>query len=262
MVRNRGLVLVLVLSLVAASGCASFRKGGSSQAESTGSKSDSKEDAAKSAKAKEKSAKKKAEEKVDKLRKKEQQLHYAELEREIEALNAAVAERASEESIEKAERELKNTQEALQHFQDVESPMKLSRSNLGLERATWNMEAQRQELHELEVMYQKEEIATLTKELVLQRGQKRLQFAKSDLEMRQKDNATLTDHELPKTLRERTVAVSNAMSDLRKAKSKQEEQVLSRKLKELKAKHGMEELRREISKLRNEDPQDDEEDEK
>ena len=64
-----------------------------------------------------------------------------------------------------------------------------------------------QELEQLELMYSEEEFADQTKEIVLERGRRRLERTQRDLELRRADFATLQEQTLPVERREHELRV-------------------------------------------------------
>ena len=72
-------------------------------------------------------------------------------------------------------------------------------------------------------VYEAEEFAQLTKELVLMRGQKSLEFNERDLALDLKEAAQLREYELPRKAKElarKLVKAERALSDARSAKAK------------------------------------------
>src|SRR5215203_1106646 len=97
----------------------------------------------------------------------ERAVQHAHIEHKIAQAEIEAATRKGQDSLQSAETELKNATDALEQFQKAERELELSKVQLGLDRAAWQLEAERQELGELEAMYKKDDVATLTKELVL-----------------------------------------------------------------------------------------------
>lgn len=238
----RPYLLVPALALVAA--CASTSKT-TSTSDSPTAKSDSKSDSKADAKAKDD-----AEEKAEKLKKKERELTYARAELKIARLGEEADVRESKSSIEECEHKLSVAMKDRDNFKKVEQPMKLTESQLGYDRAAQRMKEAQEELNELKSMYKQEEIATLTKELVLSRGEANLAFAKRSLELEQQRMANLRDHDLAKKQKEVDLAVEKAERTLKEAKEKQTKSVAEAELKRMKGEHKIDEIETEIAKLK------------
>jgi len=153
----------------------------------------------------------------------------ARLERELERkrLDVSLAEAEAEETLKAAGHEVHTAQVAAQeaerelaHFVTVEGPLQLESTHLQFDRAKWSREENRQELDELEKMYQAEDLAELTKELVLQRGKMQLLFSERELKRREQELVQLKEYELPRKQRELELKLHKATEALRAARVK------------------------------------------
>ncbi len=102
-------------------------------------------------------------------------------------------------------------------------------------------------------MYKKEDFASLTKELVIQRGKKSLEFAQRGLELAKKSQEQLVSHELAKKELELDQAVERAEKALLEANAKKEKCAAECKLKAMKADHHVDEQQRAVEKLKSKD---------
>src|SRR5262249_46558323 len=150
--------------------------------------------------------------------------------------------------LKQADQDLKTARAELDHFTRVERDSALRKEQLDVDKAEWSMEEKRQELHELETMYQQEEVATLTKELVLQRGKMALQHAERDLALEREDLADLRDWGQPHKQEDLAQKVEKAVRAVDDAKAKQSRTGLESRLKVLKAEQAIDELQAEIAK--------------
>ena len=191
-----------------------------------------------------------AEEKAEKIKKKERELAYARSELKIGRLGVEADEREARNAIEDAELKLQIAMKDRDNFKGVEKPLKLADSKLDFDRSAQRMKESEQELKELENMYKQEEMAELTKELVLQRGRANLEFAKRSLELQQQKMANVKDHELAKKEKEVDVAVERSEKALKEARAKKEKNGLESELKQTKAEHKIDELEAELGKLK------------
>jgi hypothetical protein len=196
--------------------------------------------------------KKKAEDKADELRKKEHELDYARRGLKLARLDQESAGREAQNAVADAEFELKEALDAREHYRAVESPLKVNEETLGIERAQEYRERQSQELAELEAMYQQEDLATLTKELVLRRSKMDLVLADKALAIENQQLVDLQGHGIPKKVRELEQATVKAEKKLAEAKAKLARHTSSKELELLKAEHSVEDLERAVAKLKTE----------
>lgn len=190
---------------------------------------------------------------ADKVTKKEREVEYAKMELEIAKLSAAADEREAEMAVVEATQKLDAAKKDRDHFKGLDKPNKLADKQLDVDRAAFRMEEQGDELKELETMYKKEDFAELTKELVLKRGKKNLEFAQRGLDIAKKDQEGLSAHDLPKKETELDQAVQRAEKGLQEANAKKDRSAMESKLKLLKAEHRVDEAQRELDKAKSKD---------
>jgi hypothetical protein len=252
MLGRRSLALsLLILGSGALGACATSRHRADADehaavADTTAGKADAKDGKdAKDAKAADE-----AEGTAEKIAKKEFDLQVARLELQIKRLSIADDERSATEDVAEAERGLRDARENLKAFQEHERTLKLDDTQLDLEQALQRRTEQEQELDELKAMYKQEELASLTKELVLSRGNKALEFAKRRLDLQSKTTNFAKQVEMPRKERELTETVAKSERKLDEARRKIEKRKLETQLDLMKAEHGIAELEQEIAKLR------------
>ena len=108
----------------------------------------------------------------------------------------------SQNSIAKAEAELEIARRKLETFKDKTVPTRIARAELNLQGAEDSVLWAKQELEHLELMYAEEEVADKTKEIVLERGHRRLERSQRSLEIQRIDLATLKEKTIPVELEE------------------------------------------------------------
>lgn len=96
-----------------------------------------------------------------------------------------------------AERELALAADRLRIFNERTAPNRINRARLDLTRAEDRTKEAEEELRQLEMMYAEEDFADQTKEIVLERGRRRLERTHRDLELHREELATLTDRTIP-----------------------------------------------------------------
>jgi len=112
-----------------------------------------------------------------------------------------------------AEKKLKGSKEALEDFKKSKSRSQ-AEAQLKLDQATGRATDAEAELAELESMYEDEEFAEKTKELVLNRGRRSLDHARRGLEIQEQKLQQLVEYELPKEQYEKEMAVTEAEQKL------------------------------------------------
>ncbi len=154
-----------------------------------------------------------------KARKAEKRAHELELARMELELAGKEAERELQECKRKAEdarRELDEARRAMEHFR-VKSPRELADKQLDLDRSAQGKIEAEQELREMEATYAKDQFATDTKELVLMRHRKRVEFATRGLDLAQAEFNDVKLVDLPRREREHEQKLRDAEAGLRNA---------------------------------------------
>jgi hypothetical protein len=187
---------------------------------------------------------------ADKLLKGNRELDYAKMELDLSKMSIAAETRESENAVIDATQKLEAVKRDRDNFKGREKPEKIADKQLDIDRAAWRMEESRQELAELESMYKKEDFAGLTKELVLQRGKKNLEFAQRGLDLAKQSQEQLVSHELAKKELELDQAVERAEKALAEANAKKEKCATECKLKGMKAEHRVDEQQRAVDKMK------------
>ncbi|MFN0241911.1 MAG: hypothetical protein ACKVWV_03385 [Planctomycetota bacterium] len=186
----------------------------------------------------------------EKQRKRERALTYARLELKIARLEAEAADRESKDAVADAERELRDATLDRDRFQSFAKAFEEAQSQLEIDQSKQRHEENRQELDELLAMYKQEELAALTKELVISRGKAQLELAARRLELALREDKEMRDHQHPKKLRELEQKVAEAEIGLREAKAKQAKQASEKELALLKAQHEVEDAERELAEAK------------
>ena len=124
----------------------------------------------------------------------------------------------TESKITTAEQNLNVATTKLQQLQEYIAPNKLARAELGLQGSQDRFNESQEEMTQLELMYAEEEFAEKTKEIVLQRGKRRLERSRRDLEIRRRELEFTQSHDLPLQIREQQFKVEQAQKSLDKAK--------------------------------------------
>ena len=110
-------------------------------------------------------------------------------EHEQGAANALVAARG--------EAELKDIQDQLAQLEKVDAPARVAKAKLELAQMQDALAEQEEELAQLEMMYKESDLADKTREIVLNRGKRRVERAKEKLELQARDVQALGETILP-----------------------------------------------------------------
>jgi paraquat-inducible protein B len=113
----------------------------------------------------------------------ERRLHIAERKTEVAHLGAEIEAVRAEAAVAEARRKLEAARGELEHFRAHTRPTKTQAAEIDRDQARYAAEHAQAELAELEAMYEAEEFAEMTKELVLRRGRRSLEIALRRLEV-------------------------------------------------------------------------------
>ena len=178
----------------------------------------------------------------------ERELQRAQMKMQVAALGAGTDRLKAQRKVDDAGRELEQARRALDLFLSYEQPHELAESQLSLDRAHHRRELQVDELKELEAMYAEEDFAEMTKELVLKRGRKNVEFAERSLELAMRKFEVKRTEELPKRQRELEQKVVAAEGELRDAEVGREKNEIQVELDLMEARTKLEEAEREMRK--------------
>lgn len=198
--------------------------------------------AAKQPKKKVKSEAEKAYEEADRAH----SLSQARMDMEITQLDVTAARTKAELGVTNARRELEEKERALAVFLEHERPNKMANAQLSLDRVVHRLDLERDELNELTAMYEAEDFAELTKELVLKRGRMGVAFAERSLELERKKLDLLSNETLAKQERELRVGVEKAQHGVREAEIGLKKAELEADKKLSGARHAIEKLERPV----------------
>ena len=168
----------------------------------------------------------------------------AKLERELAAAGERLARTQLGHAHAKAEqgvalaqamRELELERQRFDIFVNRSSPNRIENARLSLARAQDRATEAEEELKQLEMMYAEDDFADQTKEIVLERGRRRLERSKRDLELRNEDFAILTELTIPLETAEHKLKVEQKTRSLDKARRSAEASQLDQKIELFKA---------------------------
>ena len=119
----------------------------------------------------------------------------------------------AQRKVEDAEMKVARAERALTAF-NVEAETRLQSGQLGLKRSEISVQESVEELAELEQMYELDEFADTTKNLVVGRNRRQLELARERLEISRKEFAHLEVHELAEEQRSLAEKIETAEFEL------------------------------------------------
>jgi len=169
----------------------------------------------------------------------EKVLKRAKLARELEIARQKVRkaelalqnQRADDQAaIDKARVERELAEIKLKKFESQDAPHKLAETRLSLKNAQDNLKEQEEELEQLEMMYKEEDLADKTREIVLERGRRRLERARMSLANQQNALQILEQHTQPFELAELRSQVTQKDQALDGARRSAEAKLLEKQI--------------------------------
>ncbi|NUP96741.1 MAG: hypothetical protein HUU28_11320 [Planctomycetaceae bacterium] len=170
-------------------------------------------------------------------------LELARTELALAELEVGQNQREAEQKLQKAREGRDEAKRALEHFM-AKLPRELEESQLSLDRQTQGKLEAEQELREMEATYAKDQFATDTKELVLMRHRKRLEFAERGLRIAHAEFTDKRDVELPKAQREAERRLRESEQSVADAEHALERTKLSSQMQLARKRWAMQELER------------------
>ncbi|MFH0944737.1 MAG: hypothetical protein V2A76_06025 [Planctomycetota bacterium] len=187
-----------------------------------------------------------------KVEKATRELELARIELQITELSSRIELDASRASVRKETRSHEEAKMDLEHFLAHTRPVTLEKAKIKLDRASNQADHARDELEELQAMYDAEEFAEMTKELVLKRGRRNLELAERDLAVEKRSFDMVEKHDLPKEQRELEEGVKAAGEELEAAQLGLQKQELSSQVALTRARHKIDDLEHDLVEARQE----------
>lgn len=186
------------------------------------------------------------------LRDKQRKLAHTRVEQQVAAIDRRVKAMTVEAELAKSARKLEAAQEALALFLGEQKPRELEEHRIKVDRSMHRADHSKDELEELTAMYEADEFAKATKELVLKRGRRSLEMAERDLAISKRELDEFENHTLPRRERELRDKVAEAELERKKAELEAEKAAIAQDLALLKEKEAISDLQEEIAELQKE----------
>ncbi len=149
---------------------------------------------------------------------------------QVARLQLATAEQREETSRMRKEKELELQKAELAQFDESDAPSRLAKANLDLARRRDALAEQQEELAQLEMMYEQQDLADKTREIVLQRGKRRVERAQEELAIVERDTKTLESRTLPRERGKLALEVEVKERELQESKGEGEATLLEKRL--------------------------------
>jgi hypothetical protein len=156
--------------------------------------------------------------------------------------------RSDAAALEKAKAELAQAEQARKRFGEEEAPIKTERAQLDLQEAQDSLAENREELDQLEMMYKADDLADKTKEIVLNRGKRRLERAQQRLALQQREANSLQS-ELDQTRAKLELAVTEKKVELERMQRSVESDALEKDTAVLSAQAELARVEEELAQL-------------
>ncbi len=184
------------------------------------------------------------------LRQKERELEAARVEGQIQQIDRAMREAGVAASLRRTATELAKAKQDLELFLAEVKPRELEERRIGLDQSVYRADHSKDELGELVAMYQADEFAKTTKELVLKRGRRELESAERYLAVARAEFAQFEKVTQPQRERELRDKVVDAELERSKAEQEAEKAKLELTLQAQKHEQRLGDLAEEIADLR------------
>jgi hypothetical protein len=113
-------------------------------------------------------------------------------------MQAEIAAKKAEDARSRKEREVELAHAEIAQFDELDAPNRVAKAHLDLVRRQDALAEQQEELAQLEMMYEKEDLADKTREIVLQRGKRRVERAKEELAIAERETQSLETRTIPR----------------------------------------------------------------
>ncbi len=190
-----------------------------------------------------------------KARKKDELKRKIEIARiKIEVTKAVVKsfEIETELELNKAKTEKDLAERELKQFSDVDMPRRLEESKLGIQESKDYVQDSKDELAQLEDMYKDGDLADKTREIVLQRGRRRVERANKRLALQEVEAQSLEKYKLPLEKEKLSLALKEKVDALQKAERDAAKEKLEKKIATIEAEAELANLEMELADIEKE----------
>lgn len=184
------------------------------------------------------------------LRGKERELAYLETDQRTAAIDREMRMLGAEHAVQAAQVELDKARHDRELFLTHDKPTELEERRIAFASQTHYSEEAKDELAELESMYQADEFAKSTKELVLKRGRRKVELAERNLAIAARNLEVLEKQTLPRREEEMKRKVADAERALARATKDREKTTMELELAQRRSEHKRSDLVEEVAELK------------
>jgi hypothetical protein len=139
-------------------------------------------------------------------------------------------ESANQVALDKAKKEHDLALGRLRDFEEKEDPQRRARARLDMQQARDMLDEAKEELEQLEMMYKGQDLADMTKEVVIRRGKRRVERATQRLALQEQEVQRLEQNTLPLERAKLSAEAEAKAQDLDRARRAAETASLERKI--------------------------------
>lgn len=165
---------------------------------------------------------KKAAERTAKMASLTRRLHIAELKLQQTRLENDSSLTSANEAVQSAAEEFQIAEGELTQFREFDSVQRREQAAMSLQSSRDRAEEAAAELQQIELMYEDQDLDDRTAEFVIQRGRRNAERAQQRIALEEMAMQALTQHELPRELQKRTLAVQQKQVALESARRARE----------------------------------------
>ncbi len=184
------------------------------------------------------------------FRSKRRELAALEKEHRANGIGREVAVISARQSVAAAERALAKARRELEVFLEDVRPREVEEKEISFAQQQQYAREAEAELAELRAMYEKDEFATTTKELVIDRGERKAEFARRRLGLAQRELRHFVEHTMAVKEQDLRQAVATAEIDLEKARKEVQKGQIERELQVEREKTRVDDLKEEMEEMR------------
>lgn len=179
----------------------------------------------------------------------QRKLAVAELKLAQAKLDQESQQKSSAKAVEFAMEELAMAEGKKAQFENLDRPNREARGELDLQRAEDRTTEAAEELKQLEIMYREQDLEDMTAEFVINRGKRSAERAAASLAVQRRELEALTQHTMPRELRNMVLSIARKSSALEKAKADAESARIKHEIAVMNAKTSLSDLKEKLEKM-------------
>lgn len=179
----------------------------------------------------------------------EHEMQIAAVKLEQAKLEMEVVQQQSESELDIAHQEAALAERRLASFDEMTAPTRRASAELDLQAARDSLRESEQELEQLRMMYAEQDLADQTREIVLERGARRVERSAARLAIQEQELAMLVQHTLPQERQDLAIEHERKRREIERRMRERQVEVLSKQIGIMTAEAELDRLRRERAGL-------------